>query len=101
MLINLNNVEELIFYDNKIKKMLPEFNDLFSNWAFAKQYSGFRQLSKRAVLDFLERIEPVQIDTLEQYFCTKVIEMLRFLTIELKIAALTKWINRTAIVIPE
>lgn len=68
----MHNAEELIFYDDKLKKLLPEFDDLFRQWAFTKQYTGFRQLNKRTVSDLLNSIQQEQLDVLEKYLGTKV-----------------------------
>ena len=72
IILNINNVEDLIFYDSNIKKLLPEFTDMFRQWAFTKEYVGFRQLTKRTICDFLEALQESDIVILERYFGTKV-----------------------------
>ena len=72
IILNISNIEELIFYDNKVKQKLPEFSDIFKQWAFAKQFSNFRQLVKRTLSDFLDNLNEQHIEILSQYFGTKV-----------------------------
>ena len=72
MVISLDNVEELIFYDDKIKKLLPECNPIFNQWAFAKQNIGFHQLVKRTLSDFLNSLQEEQIKILSNYFQTTI-----------------------------
>lgn len=68
----MQNIEELIFYDQNIKKILPEFADLFNQWAFAKSTNGFRQLAKRTASDLLTALQQEQLNLLSQYFGEKI-----------------------------
>jgi hypothetical protein len=72
MILNFHNVEELIFYDERVRKLLPEFVDLFNQWAFSKQNIGFRQLTKRLLSDFLDILGDEQLTILERYFGTNI-----------------------------
>lgn len=72
LILNLNNVEELIFYDPNIKKILPEFADLVTQWSFAKQNVGFRQLVKRSIIAFLDQLTDTHLDILSKYFGQKI-----------------------------
>lgn len=72
IVLNLTNIENLIFYDNKVKAKLPEFSDTFKQWAFAKQFPNFRQLVKRTLSDFLENLSEQHIETLSQHFHTTI-----------------------------
>ena len=72
IILNLSNIEDLIFYDNKVKQKLPDFSDTFKQWAFAKQFSNFRQLVKRTLSDFLGSLTEQHIEILSQYFGTNV-----------------------------
>lgn len=72
MILNFHNIEELVFYDEQLKKKLPEFADLFNQWAFSKQHIGFRQLTNRLISDFLGNIQEEQKVILEKYFGTKI-----------------------------
>ena len=72
MILNFHNVEELVFYDEKLKKKIPEFSDIFNQWAFSKQHIGFRQLTNRLLSDFLNSLQEEQIVILEHYFGAKI-----------------------------
>lgn len=65
-IINLNNVEEIIFYNEKAKKALPEFKEYFNQWMFYKKNSGFRQLIKRTLSDFLSSLKTEHIDIISK-----------------------------------
>jgi hypothetical protein len=68
MHINLHNVEQLIFSDNNLRKLLPEFQSLFDSWKVAQLSPALRTLGKRSILDFLNGLENPHIDRLETYF---------------------------------
>ena len=70
MNLNLNNIEELVFYDTKIHKLLPEFKHIFDKWRLAQMTSGLRQMGKDAVLELLNSIEDEHKRLLEGYFNT-------------------------------
>lgn len=70
--LNLHNVEELIFYDHRVKKLLPEYANTFAQWTFAKQNIGMRQLAKRTLSDFLESLQEEHLSILAQYFGDKI-----------------------------
>ena len=65
--LNLQNVEELVFYDKKIQQLLPEFKNLFNSWALAVQ-SSLRGIAKKSISDFLNQLTPEHIKILENYF---------------------------------
>ena len=72
MEINLNNIEELIFYDKKLYKLLPEFKHFFDQWILAKRHPELRQLGRRSVIDLLNSLENEHIAILDNYFNAKV-----------------------------
>lgn len=72
MILNTINAEELIFYNNKLRNKLSEFNHIFSQWDFAKQSPALRSLAKRTVLDFLNQLKKEHISLLEEYFNDKI-----------------------------
>jgi hypothetical protein len=73
MEINLKNIEQQIFFDEKICEKLPEFRHLFDQWRMSKQYPGFGNLGNRSVLDLLNSLEPKHIAILEEYFKTSIL----------------------------
>lgn len=68
MEINLQNIEEQIFFDRKIQALLPEFRHYFDQWHLSKVYPGFGNLGKRSIVDLLNSIEDKQLHVLEEYF---------------------------------
>lgn len=68
MEINLQNIEEQIFFDRKIQALFPEFRHYFDQWHLSKVYPGFGNLGKRSVVDLLNSIEAKHILALEEYF---------------------------------
>jgi len=70
--INLHNIEELIFYDNKLQSLFPEFSGVFAQWKLSKMSPSLRSLGKRIVLDFLNDLGPKHIKILSEYFACKV-----------------------------
>lgn len=68
MIINLQNLEELIFFEKKVWSLFPEFRYLFDQWAISKRMPGMQNLGKRSLIDFLNSLEKEHIDKLEEYF---------------------------------
>lgn len=68
MEINLQNIEEQIFFDKKIQSLLPEFRHYFDQWQLSKVYPGFGNLGRRSVVDFLNSLETKHLRILEEYF---------------------------------
>lgn len=65
--INAKNVEELVFYDKKLQKLLPEYANLFNQWTMCKKIPVLRSFGKKAVLDFLNSAQAA-IPVLSVYF---------------------------------
>lgn len=68
MEINLQNIEEYIFFDKKIYSLLPEFRHLFDQWGLSKRVPGMSTLGPRVVLELLNSLEKSHISKLEEYF---------------------------------
>lgn len=68
MILNLQNVEDSIFFDKKVWNLLPEFRPLFEQWALSKRVPGMQNLGKRCLIDFLNSLEKTHLDKLEEYF---------------------------------
>ncbi len=66
--INLQNVEELVFYNKAVQQVLPEFYNTFQSWNLGKRLSALRHLCKKAVFDFLDQLSDEHIAKLEEYF---------------------------------
>jgi hypothetical protein len=68
MEINLNNIEDLIFYDKKIHAIFPEFRHLFDQWQLGQMIPSMKTLAQRSVLDLLQSLNQKNITKLEEYF---------------------------------
>jgi len=68
MILNLQNLEELVFFDKKIWSLFPEFRYLFEQWGLSKRVPGMQNLGKRSLIDFLNSLEKEHLDKLEEYF---------------------------------
>ena len=55
MEINLQNIEEIIFYNSKVWQHIPEYNQYYHDWLLSIRVPGMRDLGKRAILKFLNR----------------------------------------------
>ena len=66
--INFYTVEDLIFYDNQVQILLPEFKHLFDSWKFSIKCPSFRSLGKRAIVDLLNYLSEDHIKILSKYF---------------------------------
>ena len=71
--LNLTNIEELVFYDREVQKLLPDtFFSVFEQWRIAKRLPMLSSVGKQAVLDFLNTVTDQEIETLELYFGQKI-----------------------------
>lgn len=70
IVINLSNVEDIIFYNTEIKNKLPKYKNFFDSWELSQRVSGLRQLKTTTLLDFLNSISS---DEIEEVLQTQVI----------------------------
>lgn len=68
MNINLQNIEELIFYNQKVRKLLPDFKNQFGQWDLSRYSPSLRSLGKKSLLDVLNNMEYEHLKVLESYF---------------------------------
>ena len=81
--LNIQNVEELVFYDSYLREALIQHKNLFDQWKLAQQVPALRTLGQRSVLDFLKSINLDDINVLEGYFKNSVeIEPLEYNSIK-------------------
>ena len=72
--MNFSNVEELIFYDQQIQKVLPSHMfSIFEQWRLGQRLPFLKQLGRQAILDFLNGLTDEDIGLLESYFGEKII----------------------------
>jgi len=72
MQINLLNVEELIFSNKKIHKLLPEFAHCFDQWKMSKRIPALKNLGRQALIDLLAEISSEDTSKLELFFKEKI-----------------------------
>lgn len=71
MLININNVEDLVFMDKSVWSRIPELSHLRDQWRLSKMTPSLRAMGKKAMLDFLNDSKSYE-DSLSEYFGRKV-----------------------------
>lgn len=73
MILNSQNVEDLVFFDQSLQKQLPEFKNMFDQWTLGKRVPGLSFLSQRTKLDFLEQLNDKHLEILSEYFNEQVV----------------------------
>lgn len=68
MEINLQNIEQLIFFDKKVQALFPEFRHLFDQWQLGQRIPGMKTLGQRSVLELLNSFNEKHILKLQEYF---------------------------------
>lgn len=75
--IDYFNIQQLIFSDNEVQKLLPEFKDLFQQWKLGTFAPSLRAMAQKSQLDLLNQLGREHIHILENYFGTPV-EIIKF-----------------------
>lgn len=70
--INIQNVEEIIFYDEKLWKNLPDLRYLREQWRLSKISPVLRPLGKKSLLEFLNKIKKEHEVIISKYLKTSV-----------------------------
>jgi hypothetical protein len=73
MEINIQNIEEQIFYDKKIRNILPDFKNLFDQWTISQTIPGMKFLALKSALELLNSLNENHIQILEEYFSDKIL----------------------------
>ena len=68
IVINIQNVEELIFFNKETHELFPGSEVYFDQWMLAQRIPSLRSLGKRSVIDFLNSVTDEGIERLESYF---------------------------------
>lgn len=68
MEINLKNVEQLIFMDKSVQRLLPKLRYLFDQYNLSFIIPGMRSLAQRSVLDLLNALDGEAVSLLESHF---------------------------------
>jgi hypothetical protein len=70
--INIENIEEVIFYDPKIHLLFPEFKNIFNQWKLGKRNS-LRTLVQNSIFELLNSINDEHIEKLEKHLNKKLV----------------------------
>lgn len=66
-IINFQNVEKLVFFDSKLRKLLPDFKNLFHSWGLAQE-AMIRPIAQKTTIEFLNQLKENHIKILSEYF---------------------------------
>lgn len=70
--INLNNVEELVLKDSRLRSMLPDLQSYFDTWFLGQHAAGLRSLASRTKVDLLHAIQLQHIAIISKYLGSEV-----------------------------
>ena len=69
--INLNNVEEFIFFEREFVDFIPDFKKYYDPWRFARMNPSLKAIGHKALVDFLCNITENQKLRIEEKFGEK------------------------------
>lgn len=67
LIINLRNVEKIIFRNSALKKLLPGFQEFFKQWTTAQINPHMRMMGKQAVIDLLATINEKHLKVISEF----------------------------------
>jgi len=73
MEINLQNIEQLLFFDKKAQALLPEFRHFFDQWQLGQRIPGMKTLGQRSVLELLNSLNENHLRKLEEYYADTIL----------------------------
>jgi len=65
--LNINNIEEIVFTDKKVRELFPSYKYLFDSFDLSKVSPALKQLGVRCFNDFLKKVTKEEIKNLENY----------------------------------
>lgn len=68
LVLNLHNVEDLIFYDRKVHKLIPDLQHIIEQWLLAQKVGYMHAQRKKALLDMLNSLNENHLRILGMYF---------------------------------
>ena len=68
IILNLDNVEELVFFDKALRTKLPKLKYIFDQWRLSKAIPAMRQIGKKNLMDFLNAVSQDHISIMSEYF---------------------------------
>lgn len=68
IVINFRTLDDLVLYDQKLQRKLPEFTHIFEQWKLGVRSPVFAAVAQKARLEFLEQLNSEHLTILEQHF---------------------------------
>ncbi len=65
--INLQNIEELLFKNSKIKNLLPEFQHFFDNWAISYRMPALKTIRKQSLINLLNSLNEEHVEKISKF----------------------------------
>jgi len=65
--LSINNIEELVFTDKKVREVLPSYKYLFDSYDLSKVSPALKQLGIRCFNDFLKKVNQNDLELLSKY----------------------------------
>ncbi len=65
--IGLNNVEEVVLTDSRLRSLLPDLQSYFDTWLLGQHFAGMKSLASRTKLDLLHAIQPEHLAVISKY----------------------------------
>lgn len=62
VILDLNNVEQLVFNNKKVIASLPQHKQIFDNWLLSKRVPAFRNLEQKSCFDFLQNVTEEELE---------------------------------------
>jgi hypothetical protein len=66
--INLHNIEDLVFKNEKIRQLFPELRHIFDKWLLSYRTPAFFNMKKMALAELLSALDPLDLEKLAEYF---------------------------------
>jgi hypothetical protein len=60
--LSFDNIENLVFSNNRVVASLPKYKDIFDSWMLSKRVPHLRNLHQKAILDFLQHVEDDELE---------------------------------------
>jgi hypothetical protein len=67
--ITFNNVENIVFLDTKLRKLLSDdFGKTFNTWSLGQADHTLRPLAQKMLIQFVNKVDDKHIEIMKEYF---------------------------------